>query len=57
MRYIRESSNLKLSFEIEKLELVAYSDLDFTENVETRKFTYGYLINFCGFVVLWKSQL
>lgn len=57
MRYLRGTSKLKLSFGMENVQLVAYSDSDLAGDIDTRKSTSGYLIKLCGGAVSWKSRL
>lgn len=57
MRYLRGTSNLKLSFGTGKLELVGYTDSVLAGDIDTRKSTSNYLISFVGGAVSWKLRL
>lgn len=57
MRYLRGTSDWRLSFGSEKPMLVAYTDADLAGDVDTRKSTSGYLITFAGGAVAWQSRL
>ena len=51
MRYLRGTSNLKLTFGSGKSVLVGYTNSDMARDVDNRKSTSGYLITFSGGVV------
>ena len=57
MRYLRGTSNLKLTFGSGKPVLVGYTNSDMARDVDNRKSTSGYLITFSGGVVSWQSRL
>ncbi|KAJ4724838.1 Retrovirus-related Pol polyprotein from transposon TNT 1-94 [Melia azedarach] len=57
MRYLRGTSNFKLTFGSGKPLLVGYTDLDMAGDVDTRKSTTGYLMTLSGGVVAWQSRL
>ena len=57
MRYLCGASNLKLCFGSEKPILIGYTDSDMAGDVDSRKSTSGYLINFAGGAVAWQSRL
>ena len=48
LRYLRGSTNLKLCFGKSDPVLVAYTDADWTGDVDSRKSTSGYLITYAG---------
>lgn len=48
---------MKLSFGSEKPIVVGYTDLDMAGDVDTRKSTSGYMINFAGGAVACQSRL
>ena len=48
---------MKLCFRGDKPNLVGYSDLDMAGDIDSKKSTSGYLINFAGGVVAWQSRL
>ena len=57
MRYLLDTSRLKLTFGSEKLVLVGYIDSDMAGDVDNRRSTSGYLMTFSRGVVSWKSRL
>ena len=57
MRYLRGTSNLKLTFGSGKPILVGYIDSNMERGVNNRKSTSDYLMTFSGGVVSWKSRL
>ena len=57
LRYLRDSTNLKLCFGKSDPALVAYTDADWAEDVDSRKSTLGYLITYARGVVSWQSKL
>ncbi|KAJ4719028.1 Retrovirus-related Pol polyprotein from transposon TNT 1-94 [Melia azedarach] len=57
MRYLRGTSNFKLTFGSGKPLLVGYIDSDIAGDVDTRKSTTGYLMTLSGRAVAWQSRL
>nr|KYP42640.1 Retrovirus-related Pol polyprotein from transposon TNT 1-94 [Cajanus cajan] len=57
LRYLHGTSGLRLCFGGDKPTLVGYSNSDMAGDVDSRKSTSGYLINFAGGVVAWQSRL
>ncbi|KAJ4718977.1 Retrovirus-related Pol polyprotein from transposon TNT 1-94 [Melia azedarach] len=57
MRYLRGTSNFKLTFGSGKPLLVGYTDSDMAGDVDTRKSTTGYLMTLSGGAVAWQSRL
>ena len=57
LRYLRGTSKTFLCFGIEKPVLVGCTDTDMVGDVDSRKFTSGYLITFSGGTVSWQSML
>ena len=57
MRYLRDTSNLKLTFGSGKPVLVGYTDSNMAGNVDNRKSTSCYLMTFSGGAVSWQSRL
>ncbi|KAJ4716959.1 Retrovirus-related Pol polyprotein from transposon TNT 1-94 [Melia azedarach] len=57
MRYLRGTSNFKLTFGSGKPLLVGYTDSDMAGDVDTRKSTMGYLMTLSGGAVAWQSRL
>ena len=57
MRYLRGTSDLRLTFGSGKPVLVGYTDSDMAGDVDSRKSTSGYLITFSGGAVSWQSRL
>jgi hypothetical protein len=57
MRYLQGTSKLSLSFGSGKPMLVGYTDSDMAGDMDTHKFTSGYLITFFRGVVFWQSRL
>ena len=51
MRYLRGTSNLKLTFGSGKQVLVGYTDSDMVGDVDNKKFTSIYLMTFSGGIV------
>ena len=51
MRYLRGTSSLKLTFRNEKSVLASYTYLDIARDLDSRKFTSGYLKTFIGGVM------
>ena len=56
MRYLRDTSNLKLTFGSGKPVLVGYTDSNMAGNVDNKKSS-GYLMTFLGGAVSWQSRL
>lgn len=48
---------MKLCFGGNKPTLVGYSDSDMARDIESSKFTLGYMIKFAGVVVAWLFKL
>ena len=57
MRYLRGTSNLKLTFGSGKPVLVGYTDSDMAEDVDNRKSTSCYFMTFSGGAMSWQSRL
>ena len=57
MRYLRGTSNLKLTFGSGKPVFVGYTNPDMVGDVDNRKSTSGYLMTFSRGVVSWQSRL
>ncbi|KAJ4721959.1 Retrovirus-related Pol polyprotein from transposon TNT 1-94 [Melia azedarach] len=57
MRYLCGTSDLKLSFGENEPVLVGFTDADLAGDIDSRKSTSGYLINFAGGAVSWQSRL
>jgi hypothetical protein len=57
MRYLRGSSNLKLTLGCKKPMLVGYTDSDLAGSIDDRKSTSGYMVTFAGGAVAWQSKL
>ncbi|KAA0050388.1 Integrase, catalytic core [Cucumis melo var. makuwa] len=57
MRYLRGTSNLKLTFADGKPVLAGYTDSDMAEDLESRKSTSGDLMTFASGTVSWQSRL
>ena len=57
LRYLHGTVDMKLYFGSDKPNLVGYSDSDMAGDIDSRKSTSGYLINFVGGVVAWQSRL
>ena len=57
LRYLRGTSKTCLCFGTDKLVLVGCTDADMEGDVDSRKFTFGYLIIFSRGVVSWQSRL
>ncbi|WJX13388.1 hypothetical protein P8452_03779 [Trifolium repens] len=57
MRYLRGSSNLKLTLGCKKPMLVGYADSDLAGSIDDRKSTSGYMVTFAGGAVAWQSKL
>ncbi|GAA0147202.1 transmembrane signal receptor [Lithospermum erythrorhizon] len=56
MRYLRGSSNLRLTLGCKKLMLVGYTDSDLAGSLDDRKSTSGYMVTFAGGAVAWQSK-
>ena len=57
LRYLRATSKTCLCFGTNKLVLVGCTDVDMAGDVDSRKFTSGYLITFSGGTMSWQSRL
>ena len=57
MRYLRGTSNLKLTFGSGKLVLVGYTHSDMVGHVDNRKSTSCYFMTFSGGSMSWQSRL
>mgnify|MGYP002869993966 CR=1 FL=1 len=57
MRYLRGTSNFRLSFGSGKPMLIGYTDADMAADVDSRKSTSGYLITLSCGAVSWQSRL
>ena len=57
LRYIHGTVDMKLCFVGDKPNLVGYSNSDMAADIDSRKSTSGYLINFVGGAVAWESRL
>ena len=57
LRYLKRTRNLALVYqEVEKLEMVAYSDLDLAGCIDDRKSTSGYVFLLADGAISWKSS-
>ena len=57
MRYLRDTSKLKLTFGSGKPVLIGYTNSNRVGDVDNRRSTSDYLITFLGGVVSWQSRL
>ena len=57
LRYLHGTIDMKLCFGGDKPNLVGYLDSDIVGDIDSKKSTSGYLINFAEGVVAWKSRL
>lgn len=57
LRYLYDTSSLKLYFEIGKSIINGYTDSDLVENTDLKMSTSQYLITSAGEVVAWQSKL
>ena len=57
LKYLRGTSKTCLCFGTDKPVLVGCTNADMVWDVDSRKFTFGYLIIFLGRAVSWKSKL
>jgi len=57
LRYLRGTTCLKLCFGGDVPTLVGYNDFDMGGDIDSRRSTPGYMINFAGGAVAWKSRL
>jgi hypothetical protein len=56
-QYLHGTKDYSLTFKhIDHLEVVGYSDSDFAECVDSRKFTSGYIFLLAGGAISWKSN-
>ncbi|GAA0172765.1 hypothetical protein LIER_26522 [Lithospermum erythrorhizon] len=57
MRYLRGSSNLRLTLGCNKPMLVGYMASDLAESLDDRKSTLGHMVTFDGGTVVWQSKM
>lgn len=57
LRYLRGTSDLKITFGGKKPLLVSFTDSDMSGDVDSSKSTSGYLVTFAGGAVAWQSRL
>ena len=57
LRYLRGTSGLRLCFGGDKPTLVGYSDSNMDGDIDSRKSTSGYLVQFAGGILAWQSKL
>ena len=57
LRYLRGTSDLKITFGVKKPLLVSFTDSDMSGDVDSSKSTSGYLVTFAGGAVAWQSRL
>jgi hypothetical protein len=56
LRYLQETKNYMLTFrKLDNLEVIGYSDFDFSGCVDSKKSTSGYIFMFVGGPISWKS--
>ena len=56
MRYLRGTKDYILTFKrYDNLEVIGYTDSDFTGCVDSRKSTFGYVYLLAGATISWKS--
>ena len=56
-KYLRGTSKLCLSFGKGKSVLEGYTDADIADDLDDRKYPYGYLFTFVGGPITWQSKL
>ena len=57
LRYLQGTKCLMLPYKrSDSLHIEGYSDLDFTGDVDDRKFTSGYVFTLTGGAISWKSS-
>ena len=55
--YLQGTKGLMLAYRrSDSLHIEGYSDLDFVEDVDDRKFTSGYVFTLAGGAISWKSS-
>ena len=57
LRYLHGIVDMRLCFGGDKPTLVGYSDSDMVGDIDSRRFTSGYLIKFAGGAITWHSKL
>ena len=57
LRYLHGIVDMELCFGGDKPNLVGYSNSDMAGDIDSKKSTSSYLINFVGGVVAWQSRL
>ncbi|MCO5614198.1 hypothetical protein L7F22_068478 [Adiantum nelumboides] len=57
LRYLAGTKDKYICFGKGKLSVVGYSDADFEEDLDRRRFTSGYLYTFAGGAISWFSRL
>lgn len=57
LRYLKNTKNYKLGFKPEGLNLEAYADSDWSNDVSTRRSRTGYCFYFGGVLVSWKTKI
>lgn len=57
LRYLHGTSDVKLSFGSDIIELLGYSDSGMAGDMDSRRSTSGYLIMIAGGAVAWQSKL
>jgi len=57
LRYLRGTTCLKICFRGDKPTLASYTDYDMGGDIDSRRFTSGYVIKFARGVVAWQSRL
>ncbi|XP_048420060.1 secreted RxLR effector protein 161-like [Pyrus x bretschneideri] len=56
LRYLKRTRNVAVVYQLENLEMVAYSDSDLAGYVDDRKSTSGYVFLLVDGAVSWKSS-
>ena len=57
LRYLHSTVDMRLCFGGDKPTLLGYLYSDMAGDIDSRRFTLGYLIKFAGGVVTWQSKL
>jgi len=57
VRYLKGTSRVCLSFGSGKPMLNSYTNVDMADDVDSRKFTSGYMMTFVGGAMSWQSRL
>ena len=57
MRYLRGTTDLRLTLGCEKPTLVGFTDSDLAGSLDDRKSTSGHMVTFAGGAVAWQSRL